>query len=238
MVGALLTLQREVLRNVRQVGPLGALRRASSKARDVLAGFGTPRETPADPFDSQYGTETAEIVRVGALDIPAEKLEHTNRYEAVAPEAFDAMMQKLGIRFEEFVFVDIGSGKGRALLLASRWRFKRVLGVEISDRLAKLSLQNIRTFCQQVEGPAPVEVVCGDALEYDLPDENLVVFLYNPFTEQSMRKLVANLEGSLEHRPRRSYVVYHRPVSRMLWDGSDRFRLLDSAERYAVYQSR
>jgi hypothetical protein len=45
----------------------------------------------------------ARDVRVGGLDIPDGKLEHTNRYEAVLPGVFDAMIRELGIAYEKFL---------------------------------------------------------------------------------------------------------------------------------------
>ena len=130
------------------------------------------------------GTDTARIVGAWALDIPHDKLEHANRYETVAPEVFYASLNELEIRHEEFVFIDIGSGKGRALLLASRFPFKEIIGVELSAGLNTVANRNLRAFKDESQKCFRIQSIGQDALDYELPPENIVFYLYNPFDEQ------------------------------------------------------
>jgi predicted RNA methylase len=43
----------------------------------------------------------------------------------------------------ETTFVDIGSGKGRALIIAAEYAFKRIIGVEYSPSLATICRRNL-----------------------------------------------------------------------------------------------
>jgi hypothetical protein len=43
----------------------------------------------------------------------------------------EVLRERAGINFSEFVFVDLGSGKGRTLLMASDYPFRRIAGVEL-----------------------------------------------------------------------------------------------------------
>jgi len=50
-----------------------------------------------------------------------------------------------------------------------------------------------------------------NAIEYGFGSEPLVLFLYNPFGESTIRHVLANLAASLRARPREAYVIYMNP---------------------------
>ena len=52
-------------------------------------------------------------------------------YQPTEPALFHEMLAALNITFEDFTFIDLGSGKGRALLMASDYPFLRIVGVEL-----------------------------------------------------------------------------------------------------------
>ena len=54
-------------------------------------------------------------------------------------------MGKLDVDHREFSFVDYGSGKGRVLMLAAAYPFRRILGVEFSESLDRVARDNIAT---------------------------------------------------------------------------------------------
>ena len=65
-------------------------------------------------------------------------------------------------------FVDIGCGKGRALLVAREFRFAAI--VELSPTLPASPVP-MRNVFLRVHRPIPIAVVTGDALEYELPGQ-------------------------------------------------------------------
>jgi SAM-dependent methyltransferase len=174
---------------------------------------------------------------VGALDIPDEKLEHTNRYEAVMPAAFEEIMRDVPVNHEDYLFIDVGSGKGRALLLASRFPFRQIIGVEISAALTEVALKNIRIFQDGLQKCRDIRAVCRDAISYEMPAVKTVLYLNNPFDDQVMGPFVSNLEKSIQNCSRKVFVVYQRPLHRFLWDQSKAFRLIRTAERHVIYES-
>jgi SAM-dependent methyltransferase len=109
-----------------------------------------------------------------------------------------------------FDFVDLGCGKGRVLLVAANLGFKQVIGVEFARELAEIANQNFTKM--KVTNAA---VVHADAAEYQFPDSDLVVYLYNPFLPQVMKKVVANLKRS---RAKRLFVIYSVPDCGSLFD--------------------
>src|SRR5215813_12310064 len=107
-----LALRRNLARKMRQVGILGTIKHIANKLLRNFQGSLNLATENTDAFDLTYKTDTAGIVSVGALDIPDEKLKHSNRYEAVVPSEFFEILDGVPIEPEEYVFIDIGSGKG------------------------------------------------------------------------------------------------------------------------------
>ena len=52
-------------------------------------------------------------------------------------------MARLDVDHSEFTFVDYGLGKGRVLMLATEYPFKRIVGVEFSESLDRTARQNL-----------------------------------------------------------------------------------------------
>jgi SAM-dependent methyltransferase len=102
------------------------------------------------------------------------------------------------------VFVDLGCGKGRVLFLATRYRFKRIIGVDLSPAMVETARRNLsRTSRVQVE--------MANAAEWFVPDDVTFAFLYNPFPNPIFERVIENLLESLRRRPRTLRVIYRRP---------------------------
>src|SRR5438552_13937135 len=48
-------------------------------------------------------------------------------YQPTEPSLFHEMLKALKIDFREFTFIDLGSGKGRVLLMAANYPFRRIV---------------------------------------------------------------------------------------------------------------
>jgi SAM-dependent methyltransferase len=117
--------------------------------------------------------------------------------------------------YSQYTFIDMGSGKGRVLFVASEYPFRKVIGVEFSKDLHEEAVANLKRYNYSGRRCADIEPVLADAREYEFPDGNLVIYLFNPFGPEVMGRMLANLERSLERHPRHAIVV-------MLWpDHSD-----------------
>jgi SAM-dependent methyltransferase len=124
------------------------------------------------------------------------------------------------------VFVDLGSGKGRVIMLASRYRFDRVIGVELSDRLNAIARRNLgRRRCRRVE------IVTADALDYETLDDATVVYMYNPFRGATFDTVIRKLIASVDRRPRTIRLIYLNPMEHDRLMATGRFRLLREAGR-------
>jgi SAM-dependent methyltransferase len=138
-------------------------------------------------------------------------------YQPIPPDQFREIMSALSAdlapetNFSQFTFIDIGAGKGRALLLASEFDFRRIIGVELLPELVKVARENVSEF-ERRGMRSGIEVVCGDATNFTLPAEPAVIFLFNPLPESSLRKFLENLERWIGQNSDPVYVVYANPI--------------------------
>lgn len=161
-------------------------------------------------------------------------------YMPVPATVFDGVMKDLtGISPERYTFIDLGCGKGAALLLALDHGFGRVIGVELNDRLVPVAEENLAAYARR-RGTDPDRgtVVEGDVVGFRFPPEPLVVFLFNPFGADTLTAVLANLEASVADRPRDVVVAYASPVHADRIDDSEVFRRLPSrSPRWAVWRA-
>ncbi len=129
------------------------------------------------------------------------------------------------------VFADFGSGKGPAVLVAAGFPFKRAIGVEISDDLTQAARRNFEGSRLTPEAGS-VEFVTADVLEYEIPDDLSVVYLYNPFTGLLFARFIERLLRSVEQNPRPLRVVYNYPFDHNYLIARGRFRPIDLSYSY------
>ena len=165
-----------------------------------------------DPFDLECGTDTGGIVPLWKLELDSPNAAFGVKYQ---PSDEQEVRDAVGFLSEEpgnLVFVDLGCGKGRALLVAAKLGFKQVIGVEFARELAEIARENVAKM-----NVANVSVVQSDAADFQFPESDMVVYLYNPFLSQVMEKVVANLKQS---RAKKVFVIYKVPNCRDLFDDS------------------
>jgi hypothetical protein len=160
-------------------------------------------------------------------------------YQPTEPALFREMMEALerdcGMNVCDFTFIDIGSGKGRALLLAADYPFKRILGVELLPALDHIAQENIAKYQSESQKCFAIESSCGDATEFEFPAEPILLYLFNPLPEQGLRQLLANLESSLQEKPRSLYVLYHNPLLERVLVDSPYLRKVGGTHQYSIF---
>ncbi|WP_083089883.1 class I SAM-dependent methyltransferase [Mycobacterium noviomagense] len=179
------------------------------------------RLAPVHPFDNQYGVRTSGALPGSVLRL-GYSLKDTTAYVGylgVQPSIVRRALNILPLH-NDATFLDLGCGKGRALVVASEFPFREVVGVEITPELAKVAQENARVIAQNWPQRPPITVVNGDALDYELPGGKLVIFLYNPFGEDLVTKLLARIESALRTGPSNIWVVYINPVWGNIFDSS------------------
>jgi SAM-dependent methyltransferase len=74
------------------------------------------------------------------------------------------------------IFLDVGSGKGRVLVAASRYPFARVIGIEINDGLNRVARANLES-AKSKRRCGDVEVITADARDWAIPTEVNYIYL-------------------------------------------------------------
>jgi SAM-dependent methyltransferase len=128
-------------------------------------------------------------------------------------------------------FVDLGSGKGRVLLLAAQLGFQKVVGVEFSPRLCAIARRNVKIFTRKTRIIVHIDVIKSDVALFNIEPEQCIFYAYNPFDGVVMERLVANLRDSLKRFPRRVWLLYNTPVHATVIVKSD---LFSSAEEFEI----
>src|SRR6266849_8587121 len=159
-------------------------------------------------------------------------------YQPTDPALFQEMMAGLPIEFEHFTFVDLGSGKGRTLLMASEYPFKRIVGVELIAELHRAAEENIRDYRSPTQRCVQIEALHADASEFVFPDTPLVLYLFNPLPQAGLRRVLASLDRSLSAHPRAVYVLYHNPLLERVLSGSARLTKMGGTQQYSIYAFR
>ena len=158
-------------------------------------------------------------------------------YQPTDPTLFQEMMASLPIQFEQFTFIDLGSGKGRMLLMASEYPFRKIVGVELIEELHRAAEENILAYHSATQRCAQIESVLADAGEFELPQGPLVLYLFNPLPERALSEILRLLERSLAQAPRPVWVVYHNPLLENVFGASSCLEKVGGTEQYSVYRT-
>ena len=156
-------------------------------------------------------------------------------YQPTEPALFHKMLGSVVIDFRRFTFVDIGSGKGRVLLMASDYPFRRILGIELLPGLHQIAQENISKYKSDWQKCFAIESVCADAREFVLPTEPLVLYLFSPLPESGLVRFLASLERSLRDHPRPLLLIYHNPLLEHLLLLKPILKKVSGTHQYSIY---
>ena len=187
-------------------------------------------------FDAEEGVTTEALLFLGELDPEAigASLNDATHYQPVPIAEFEALLRAAPLPFGDATFVDLGSGMGRAVLLAARHPFRTIVGVEISPALHAVARDNLARVDRSSWRCRDVRLVCRDALDYRWPPGDLVVFLFNPFRAGVFGSVVRGLEA--RRAAGRVVVLYHTPLERALFDTSGSFEVVAELGYAVVYR--
>jgi SAM-dependent methyltransferase len=181
--------------------------------RRLLPGLKVGDGYTKHPFDEEFGVRTSGLVAGRHLKSGHRHDRHATAYYGVAPSVFQSLVKRWqrsrpAATIEEFSFLDVGAGMGRAVLLAAELPFRQVLGVELNPMLARIAQRNLTVWRASGRARAPMRVVCGDAVEFPLPAGPCLAFLFNPFGAPVMRRLLMAWSKALAGRPAPLDILY------------------------------
>ncbi len=158
------------------------------------------------------------------------------QYQPSEPGVFREMLDLLPA-VDGFTFIDLGSGKGRTLLMASDYPFQRIVGVELLAELNAIALQNIAGSQSGLQKCLAIESHAADASRFAFPAAPIVLYLFNPFPRHVWRDVLANLYRSLLAAPRQVYLIYHNPVHQDIVAAESWLQELARTHQFVIYQA-
>ena len=161
-------------------------------------------------------------------------------YQPTEPGLFHEILEILfhdaGINPREFVFIDLGSGKGRTLLLASDYPFSEIIGVELLASLHRAAQENIASYKSEKQKCLTLQSICADASRFEFPPRPMILYLFNPLPEDALLRTLLNLKVSLEMNPRKCWVVYHNPLLEECLHDQSWLEKLGGTSQFAIYR--
>ena len=140
---------------------------------DGARGFASTRATGSRPKRSSFSARS--IPRRSGL-----ALRDATHYEATPVSDLAGLLAAVPLPLEGTSFVDLGSGMGRVVLLATAYPFRQIIGVEISPALHEVARENL--------APSPAGAAAATygssapmRCAFAFPRGDLVVYLFNPF---------------------------------------------------------
>lgn len=232
-------------RAFRRRGPAEFLKLCLLNVRVLLSGEAKRHAyVHDDSWDRLYGVSTAGVLEIDEFTAPADERAGAVRYEPTPPDCLTWLVEAADLtRGVDYTFIDIGSGKGRVLLLAALHGFKRVIGIELGVELHEAARRNIDRMRDRL-GTAQVASIRADATRFDFPSEATVCFLNNPFDGAVLDRLLNRIEASLAAAPRPFILIYYhsnhadRLAARPMWELVKSGFWKDESHHFTIHRAR
>lgn len=183
--------------------------------KEYRANRDLPRDAGKSDFDQSYSVNTdgeyGGWTYLSDLAISSQNWVEGNDYRPIEPHRFAQVVTALRVPFEQFTFVDFGSGKGRALLLASEYPFRRIIGLEFAPELHRVAEENIRRYRSPGQKCRDIQSQNTDFMGFQFPKEPLILFFFDPCRERVLEHVLKNIRQSLRADPRPAFLAYVAP---------------------------
>jgi 16S rRNA G966 N2-methylase RsmD len=187
-------------------------------------------------FDWQHGVSTCGDANLANLTLVGNSADHGVFYHPAHPKLLFELFNSLKIDFPSYTFVDLGSGKGRPLLVASEYPFSEIIGVEFAAELHKIASENIQNYKSKTQRCKNVRSVNLDAAEFEIPLTPLVLYLFNPFRPAVLIPVLQRLQRSLESHPRDVTLIYAAPFHAALIEQETALKCVEQAKYHNTYR--
>ncbi|MBM3495407.1 MAG: class I SAM-dependent methyltransferase [Armatimonadetes bacterium] len=163
--------------------------------REVIAGAGHRRRLRSQGID----VSSVSLRRLGLAHSRAH-----NHANSGGPD-LARVFREIGVT-EGDAILDLGCGKGGALLTMAEFPFRHIAGLDMSREMLDVARGNLARV-----GAERVELIEGDASGFDGYERFSHIYMYNPFPQSVMRSAVDRMEASLGRKPRPLTVIYKNP---------------------------
>ena len=168
--------------------------------------------------EKKYGINTTGADELKKLESKGIDITHATIYMPVSYSLLEELFNQLNYSTNKPInhFLDIGSGKGRALCIAASKGFKQVTGIDFSKELCDAAKDNLAVTKQKIPS-LQYNIVNNDAFYFEIPDDVDCIFFFNPFDEIIMSAVANNILTSLQNHPRKVNIIYVNPLHKELF---------------------
>jgi hypothetical protein len=174
---------------VRIVGPIDGARYIKRRLMHYIVTY------LRNNWDLKHKVDTGGRISLNASGIEVSGDHARSAYDIVStpPSVFTCLSKFFPERRGDYSYLDIGSGKGMTVLLASEMGFKACIGVEFASFPCETARKNLQHYIGSGSPRSPCLIVNACATEFRFPDGNVVLFFNNPFAPEIWRKMVPRL---------------------------------------------
>ncbi len=213
---------------------------ASALAAQYIMDF-IDRHVVGRYFDWKHNVDTAASADDRKRDIRSRNGARGNPYMATPARTLRSILAALRTDLSDFVFIDVGSGKGRAMLVAAEFPFRRILGIEFARDLISVAIDNVRRYRNRRQRCRAILPICIDAENFTIPDRPCVFYLFNPFDRELTRAFVARAASAFGRYRNKMYFILYHPRHEVVFESQPYFRRVSmtraNTDVYAVYES-
>lgn len=174
-------------------------------------------------FDVRYGVSTRKWEKLERLETVGDNKRHGCQYQPTIGGQLIGVLRSANIPIEG-TFLDLGCGKGKALIQAAEFGFHNLLGVEFSNCLCAIADANLAKYSRKRGAKLTYAIVNTDAAIYSIPEEVTTVYMYNPFDSHVVLMVLQSIERTLQSKFRTLHVVYDNPVHVIQFSKFNMFR--------------
>lgn len=128
------------------------------------------------------------------------------------------ILDDLNISSEDSI-LDLGCGKGYLMKIFSTYPFRKIGGVEISEKLSKIAEKNLRK-----EKVVNYKIYNENAMTFNKYADYNYIYMFNPFPSVVMKAVISNLKR-MNVTDKKITIIYHHPICHTDITGGGYFKL-------------
>lgn len=192
-----------------------------------------PEITYFDWMESRYQIDLLKTIKRSYV-----KGEHAHGYFPTDFRIFVEGIQKVGIPTDSDAVLDIGSGKGSAVIALKAIGFKNIGAVEYTEKIYQTLIDNLNKIgivyteksMEHNDTSISIGISCylGDAVQLNKElDGYNWFFLFNPFSWEVTEQVLENICKSMERKKRKIFIFYAEPIGHQLIMETEKFKVTE-----------
>ncbi len=162
--------------------------------------------------EKKYGLRTTGADELGHLRKKGVDTSHATIYMPAGYDLLENLFAQVNLSVCRH-FIDIGSGKGRVMVVAAHHGARKITGIEFAPRFCAAARTQLAATALVIPG-FEYQVINNDAFYVDIPDDADCLFMFNPFDEVIMSAVADNIAESHARNPRKITLLYANPLQR------------------------